>query len=300
MPNTVKDSTVSLQWDVSLDGGLSWYHAGWTDNRIYLTWNDPTITTLYETCLYVGCDAASGLGGVVTATTNQAFVNTAFTNGFGGCSVHRVDGTPLTYWASGAASAVNTAGLLTDANGQCGAWAEFFMDVLAAEGVSGSEKIEVLSKYADDSRIAGAGAGALLVKNWDFAGTGAAPADVSPFDYLMSQVTDQSGVPGQNNCNPPGAFLNHFIVRYNSTVGSTTTFNYYDPSYGHGPYSSTSNDAAHAAWEDDALDGFAVWAVTTDPLTGALVPVHVAKKNAAGVGTGGANLETTFTVVSHT
>ena len=43
LPNTVKDTTVSLEWDVSLDGGRTWYHAGWSQNHLYLTWNDPIV-----------------------------------------------------------------------------------------------------------------------------------------------------------------------------------------------------------------------------------------------------------------
>ena len=38
-------------------------YAGDSVNRIYLTWRDPAPMSplLYETLLYIGCDAASGL-----------------------------------------------------------------------------------------------------------------------------------------------------------------------------------------------------------------------------------------------
>jgi hypothetical protein len=41
---------------------------------------------------------------------------------------------------------------------------------------------------------------------------------------------DQPGVAGQGNPNPPGAFLNHFVLSYGGQI--------YDPSYGSGPFSS--------------------------------------------------------------
>jgi hypothetical protein len=56
-------------------------------------------------------------------------------------------------------------------------------------------------------------------------------------------IFDLDGVPAQNNANPPGIFRNHFITWY---AGE-----YYDPSYGEGPF--LSNGMAHENASIDAL-----------------------------------------------
>ncbi len=96
-------------------------------------------------------------------------------------------------------------------------------------------------------------------------------------------MTDQPGIPGQNNPNPPGSFENHFIVLFNNQ--------YYDPSYGDGPYGGQTLDIAHAAWEDASIDGFYEIIQLNGQAT------VVVKKNAPGVGLNGANIETVFTPV---
>ena len=52
---------------------------------------------------------------------------------------------------------------------------------------------------------------------------------------------DQTGVSGQGNPNPPGAFENHYVVKYAGRI--------YDPSYGSGPYA---NNLEH---ENASIDG---------------------------------------------
>jgi hypothetical protein len=156
--------------------------------------------------------------------------------GFYDRSVYRVDGTQMRYWENGAALATNTAGLIRDANGQCGAWAELFIDVLAAQGISGAKKIAV---YAASNP----GADGFLVKDWTFTGSGSSPG-TSPYVWVVGvdAIDSPNGAPGQGNPNPPGAFYNHFIVKYGNR--------YYDPSYGGPSY------ASQWEWEDASLDGF--------------------------------------------
>lgn len=166
-----------------------------------------------------------------------------------------MDGTQLKYWDGGSASATNTAGLLRDGNGQCGAWAEFFIDMLKVQGIS-STKIEVLD--ATDPRRR-----SFLVKNWTFIGSGVSPGTARYVYVLGIDVTDASGVAGQGNPDPPGGFYNHFIVRYSGQ--------YYDPSYGTGPFSSQSE------WENASLDGF------TCPGTYQGNPEILVKKNDSAV-----------------
>ena len=77
----------------------------------------------------------------------------------------------------------------------------------------------------------------------DVVGTGVAGG---AYPYLAGfDAVDQPGIAGQGNPNPPGAFLNHFVVKY-TNAGNTVI---YDPSYGAGPYN---NENAH---ENAAIDG---------------------------------------------
>jgi hypothetical protein len=130
--------------------------------------------------------------------------------------------------------------------------------------------VEVESIYENDLGIPGDRRGGLLVKNWSFTPAGTAPAAVAPFTHWSTEIADVAGVPGQGNSNPPGAFLNHFIVVY---AGQ-----YWDPSYGAGPF------ANQTAWEDASLEGFSAYKMYTDPGTGLPVVGLFAKRNTVGAG----------------
>jgi len=181
--------------------GTTYDDAGTNSNRTYITYQALS-GPLYETCVKIGCDAAAGK---TASATPQDVVNAVWTNGFSGRSVSRVDGTQLRYWNPDTTTATNTAQLIQTGDGQCGAWAELFMDTLSAQGISGAQKIGVTSTYTSSPFVTGLRdyRGLMLVKNWTFPVTGAAPADVAPFDYLFAEITDQAGAPGQGNDNPP-------------------------------------------------------------------------------------------------
>ena len=144
IPDTILYNTIDLDWQVSFDGGTTWYDVGTSNNTVYLTWDDPVGgSPLYETCVYIDCHAADGMGGVVNATNDANVLNAIWTNSFSTKSVHRVDGELLTYYGyrdnndngnydPGVDDNFNnpvlcritdTAGLLQNRNGQCHSWA---------------------------------------------------------------------------------------------------------------------------------------------------------------------------------
>jgi hypothetical protein len=281
---------LTLNWQATGDGGTTWMAGGTSDNRVYVTLDAPT-STLFETVADIGGRNAKG-----KATAND--VMAAIWGDFSGPTPgvkrkpmdgHNVaDGHELTYWNGGAATATNTGALLKDGNGQCGSWAEFLRDCVLAEGVPGATKVTITSTYPNGvgtgPATGGWATGLFLVKDWTFAAAGTAPAAVAPFTHKRTEITDNAGVPGQGNANPPGGFFNHFVVKYDGK--------YYDPSYGAGAFAGGTADAARADWEDKSLDGFLVYYALVDPTTGAVAGfTSFAKKNAAG---GGANLETAF------
>ena len=231
--------------------------SGHSENPIYVTLGNPQ-TTLFHTLVRIGCSRAAGH--TQTTPTAQAIWG-EFTDRI----VQRVDNpTTLTYWGGGSASAVNTAELLRDGNGQCGAWAEFLRDCWRAQGIGTGMKIGVDPLPPSE---------ALLVKNWIFNGTGISSTTV-PYCYVVNtDVFSTTGVAGQNNPNPPDAFYNHFIVRYGSAI--------YDPSYG--IPSSSGGFASQALWETAALDGLTSSGVFRGN------PVDFAKREDPNV------IETTFT-----
>jgi hypothetical protein len=220
---------------------------GTSSNDVYLTLHNPSVSPVYHTVVHLGSHNAAGQG-TDAGTVAGLWVP------FDGLNVRRVaDNAILGYWRGGSATAMFTADLLQDTNGQCGAWAELLKDVLAAQGISAS-KVGVVEASHPMSYL-------LLVKTWTFTGSGVSPG-TAPYVYVEGEdLTDELGVPGQDNGNPPGAFYNHFIVQY---AGQ-----YYDPSYGTGPF------ASQNAWENASLDGFGyvgswggddrVFAKTNDP-----------------------------------
>lgn len=218
---------MTMQWEVSPDGGKSWFASGLSSHQVYVTLGDP-LTTVYHTAVHIGCKNAAG-------ETTEAQTASKIWSEFTDRNVQRTDGTQLKYWDGGAANATNTSMLLHDGNGQCGSWAEFLIDSLKVQGISSAKKILIVEATDPMNRL-------FLVKTWQYNGTGMSPG-TAPYSYVMDvDVVDQPGVPGQGNPDPPGAFYNHFIVQYGSQ--------FYDPSYGNGPFTS------QAAWENASLDGF--------------------------------------------
>jgi hypothetical protein len=152
----------------------------------------------------------------------------------------------MKYWNPPATVCQSLENMLADpnGNGSCIAWAQLLHETLKAQGVAGSQIHELTTNYPDDAPFARdlLGRGIMLVKNWAFAGAGTAPAACAPFTHVEAEVTDQPGVPGQDNPDPPGGFFNHFILKYGGK--------WHDPSYGTDPFASE-ND-----WENASLDGF--------------------------------------------
>ncbi|MCS7048813.1 MAG: hypothetical protein NZ483_05920 [Verrucomicrobiae bacterium] len=127
-----------------------------------------------------------------------------------------------------------SADLIRIGNGQCGAWAEFFNEVLKAQGLAAvngvASKLVNIQPNADPYLR-------LPAQNWatqgkpswkiisDYAGiTGANP--VNPGN---KEAADAAGKAGQGNSpNPPAWFLLHNAVKANGVV--------YDPSYALGPF----------------------------------------------------------------
>jgi len=302
LPNTVGYfSPMQFTWQYSDDNGKTWYDAGDSDNRVYVTSGSPVSgAILYETVLETACKSAQGkatdadvVAGIWSVFTSRSIKRKPIDG-------HNVsDGMLMTYWLPADPTCQSLAGMLVNPNGEgsCVAWSQFLDDAIKAQGIKDSHICEITPNTAINPNANG-----FLVKNWLYGsiiriGTdgychttaqgddvqqvpngqqgGADAVCISPgpngvldstpqsgdyvsnatysgtlYPYLIYQrspgqfgnpggdVADQLGIPGQANPDPPGIFLNHYVVEYNSKV--------YDPSYGAGPFNSE-NDHENAA-----------------------------------------------------
>jgi len=219
----------NITWEFN-PAGTGWASGGSSGNTVYVTLGDPNGTPAYWTLLDISCRAGSGDTDANTAVGH-------FFGPFGGRNLQRKrDGHALTYWNPNTTTCTNTALLLAaaDGSGQCGSWAEFFIDMCKAHGITGADKVVIIRSTATSSTTG------FLVKNWQFKHPPASSA--TAFTHVMyTECVDLPGIPGQNNPDPPPAFYNHFIVLYNGA--------FFDPSYGAGPFATQIN------WEAAAIDG---------------------------------------------
>ncbi|MBF0547352.1 MAG: hypothetical protein HQM08_23120 [Candidatus Riflebacteria bacterium] len=224
-----------ITWDISFDDGATWDYLGETRNQLYFTLDDPLIPEpIPHTLVHVSCKNANSF-----SDPNE--IVEKIWGGFKNRRVFRVNTTqPLTYWNTTADhSGANTNELLKTGDGECGAWADFFIDCLKMQGIKNASKVEVIASSTIPNRVL------LLVKKWKFVPPGTS-SSTFPFEYIENkELFKEYGIPGQGIDNPYySAFLNHYIVQFERE--------YFDPSYGTGPFPS------QLEWENSSLDGFAI------------------------------------------
>jgi hypothetical protein len=256
-----------LAWQVSLDRGASWIDVGTSSTPVYLTYKDPLRSPLYHTVVHVG----STNGKNATDHNNEQAVFDAIWGEFQSLEVHQVQWSDpsgeisnrrvLQYWGPNSVESGQTAKLLEVGDGPCEAWANFLMDVLAAQGIN-----SVFVAVTPNLPATG-----MLVKNWHFEGPGIDnPVDAS-YRWLEA-ILDANGnvlnegqggqgitvwstgsIDGQGPLAPTKQlFGDHAIVRFGDK--------YYDPSYGNPDPIEDEND-----WEEFALHGFSTrYAVTVN------------------------------------
>ncbi|MFA5780111.1 MAG: hypothetical protein WC947_08225 [Elusimicrobiota bacterium] len=236
---------MEIAWKVSPDGGNTWFDAGTNKNQCYITWKDPT-TTVYHTAVHIGCKIADGMKEPLT----DADVCYKIWDAFTGCNVKRalLDGTSLYYYKSFLIEKYTTEELLRNADGQCSAWARFFIDTMSDQGIDHTNDLIYFEAIETDG---------FLIKNWSFdAGTGISGNTDYPYlnipdppykrdteyKWKFAEVKDQIGISGQGpNANPASLFTNHKMTKFDGK--------YYDPSYG-----VTYN--TNEEFEDGAIDAY--------------------------------------------
>lgn len=238
--------TMDITWQITWDGGTTWCDAGISKNQVYVTLGDPVGgVTIFHTLVHLGCKNADGEATPIGCTDK---IWSEFTDR----DVRRVDGTRLTYYASYTCANVTTASLLANGDGQCGAWAKFFIDMRKVQGLDDPNEYVIFRPIPQPGipqYLVG-----FVVKNWTFVGLGSSGYTTYPYlnipdstlvgatsyNWRFAEVTDAVGIPGQGTSNPASLFNNHQVV---------ISGEYYDPSYG----------VKHATLQDiddNAIDGF--------------------------------------------
>lgn len=314
--HTVKyEQAFVITWQVTTDGGSHWSTVATSQNAMYLTYDVQTSTSpIYESIIYLSTMNASG------NTSPKDIVEDIYAD-FMDLDVRSVDGAQLSYWgptsmgrtlewlqanrstvdlSTVSAGGMNpdgthdnlevtqVKGLLRFADGQCGAWQKFLMELLKVQGLSPTGIMILPDANPTSNTNAHFG---FLVKNWTFTGSGfwASQGVTDGYDYSMQEILDPTtgatlvprdaidspqGVAGQGNSNPPGGFFNHFIVRWDYLDAQGVRHSWYlDPSYGLDIFSSLGE------WENAALSGTFV---TFGP-NGQLGFPERAKKNVVGL-----------------
>lgn len=227
-------------------------------HRIYVTLNPSAVEDLdpsggynpyyyhADSGFFIGCNAANG-------STNEAQVIQKVWEAFQGRNIQNSHGKNLHYYNGWDAENFTTvSALLENKNGQCTAWAKFFLTVLKNMGITGLEWKYIglvstnhiyflVNEWGDANLLPSSVANALANNNSIAADLiamgyqdiiilkgGDVQISNNAYDFRYSDITDEPGIPGQNSGNPQSIFTFHEV--------SVVSGNIYDASYG-SPYS---------------------------------------------------------------
>jgi hypothetical protein len=273
-----------VKWYFSMHQVGPWTQFGTSDNPLYVTHKSPVTSEVFHSSIYYGCKNAAGRKSV------PEIIDNSYTGTFVGAVVKRIDlptQSAMTYWGEptpiGQGRDLFTVkDLLKWQNGRCGAWARFFIDMLAIQGITDAVdknlRYETVSASdyktqfeAKKSSYFGTESPLLLglpergffIKDQitpnDFQkcvsetqvslglppGSPAVNTDKATLKLLNGKELIQApqyGQKAQGNYDPMSCFVDHQVIFYAGKV--------YDPSYG-SPIRSNLNE-----WEDAAVHGF--------------------------------------------
>ena len=136
VPQAIRDTEVDITWQLSTDGGASFFTVGENSNRVYVTGGNAN--GAHETVLDIGCGSADGVNmrEDYLASDQRTAVDHIWGK-FSGLNVKRVDGTLMQY-NHDADTGMHAPGMLAhpSGKGQCTAWADLLVKTLGAQGIS--------------------------------------------------------------------------------------------------------------------------------------------------------------------
>ncbi|MCI0640251.1 MAG: hypothetical protein L0Y72_18420 [Gemmataceae bacterium] len=155
----------TLNWQLSPDDGRSWIApalASQSQNEICVTLGAPPAgQPMYHTVVWMGSRNGAG------STTQQELIDGVWAV-FETTGVVNRASQPLHYYGNWTTTSANVEALLRTRDGMCGSWANFFLHILRAQGITTARLRFVIPKYTNVEGF--------LVKNWEFPGIKNFPA----------------------------------------------------------------------------------------------------------------------------
>ena len=250
LPNTIFHyPAFKLTWEISINSG-AWSRIGESRTPLYVLRAAPilgkdnnhgqaTATEMRYTLVHTGCALASG------ESTQSPLISKIFSMfAAPGLAAERQRYNPqtglsqakvLTFYKGWPAvgaddqrgvllQVLESPEVLPEPGCQCFVFAEMMRDMLKIQGIPARVPVLFYWKTLGDERVF-----RLFVKDWTFSGNGTSGENGWP--YMPTEYAKGPTLPGQNNTNTPEDFINHAIVEVSYAE-------YYDPSYGAGPFSS--------------------------------------------------------------
>ncbi|MGB7161426.1 MAG: Calx-beta domain-containing protein [Tepidisphaeraceae bacterium] len=262
LPDTIDFGDLQIEWTITQMGNNAQTvnkAYGTTVNRVYVTGGEAP--NEYETVLKLGSNAGtrgkrfSPAAG--SAATNKQLIDAIWAE-FKDREVKTADDkTVLTFW--GDANVVrrndvrDTAKMLRFGHGSCGAWADFLVRVLKAQGITGA-RASVIKADRDvvDPMMGPPGnvpAGWQLQLSGIMKDANAGQGTQDPSRIFL----DTSFTPAGNVIGNPGP---HVIVTFAGAGYENVVTSIYDPSYGGDPYEGATRAEAERKWENASLEGW--------------------------------------------
>jgi hypothetical protein len=256
LPNVIRYyPSFDIHWEVALDG-VHFYDAGTSRTCLYATRATPLGDGL-ESYFYISTQAADGL------SDEQDMIDAIWAE-FADLEVYNAEGERLGYYRGVLCASYCTyytaPELVYYTTSQCGGWADLLMQCFRTQGLGSSQFITIEPQGYPvlplDCASYPSSASGFLVKNYSFGSFGTTCASYpysfnDPCGYYSAwpapTCADAPGLAGQDNPNPASWFARHFIVKINGA--------YYDPSYGAGPFTGTT-EQANQQWELGAMAGY--------------------------------------------
>lgn len=206
-----------IAWRVSFNGGRSYVRAGITQHRLYVTLDAPRCTPLHESVLDISCRAAAGGSNQSDVVWRiwRAFAARTEAGELRGIHCRQWSGQLLRYWLTEDQQTVAQ---------------NHSVEQLLQTGVGTCQAwTELLQQALQAQGVAGVET-VCVVPPPGCAG------------FVM-----RAGLRAQGNAHPPRYYVNHALVEWDR--------NFYDPSYGNGPYRGATETAAIAAWRRSTVAG---------------------------------------------
>jgi len=242
----------AIGWDVSFDEGDTWRVADTTRNTMYVTRSAPMPEAghfkFYHSVYDISCRNADG-------NSSDEDVIAAIWTEFTDHIVYNYKGDSLHYYSPKNTSNTNLGALLNFRNAQCYTFAQLFLASIKIQGVVRTNNyVYITPQYS--TTCGGYSVNRFLVKNWEFGTPTGDDCDSYPYEntyttllpwpytaynFIIEDVSDQEGLPGQCSTNPSSYFNNHQITLIDGV--------YYDACYG----------VTFDSLEDIPYDAFSGW-----------------------------------------